>query len=293
MANPSMVPATSATRRAKLVLADHRAEAIQHERLNPVNPKRGLAKNHTGLAGSGATPSMGLSQFRGGSKKSEAHMMGCALGKHIKGLHGSSFHKDFLHGMGAVDDDEEPEGYVREKLRFDESGHRIPNTGDVNETRSAQATKNYEEKMSPSERAFRTMNKGLIEVGHMGLDKAGSVIPGSEKVAEAVRGLLPKRGSAHFSEKQRATMELSQKKAGRTHNNGPGLLSGNVDGVRGGANTGAYEGHGHSASSYSRVKRMVGAGVSARASLVKKVMAEHGLSMIEASKYVKAHGLKW
>jgi hypothetical protein len=36
---------------------------------------------------------------------------------------------------------------------------------------------------------------------------------------------------------------------------------------------------------------MVGAGVSARASLVKKVMAEKGLNMIQASKYVKEHNL--
>ena len=32
-------------------------------------------------------------------------------------------------------------------------------------------------------------------------------------------------------------------------------------------------------------------GKAARAAIVKKVMAEKGLSMIEASKYVKAHGL--
>lgn len=38
-------------------------------------------------------------------------------------------------------------------------------------------------------------------------------------------------------------------------------------------------------------KRMVGGAVSARAAIVKKVMAEHGMKMIEASKYVKAHGL--
>jgi hypothetical protein len=38
-------------------------------------------------------------------------------------------------------------------------------------------------------------------------------------------------------------------------------------------------------------KRMVGGAVSARAAIVKKVMAEKGMKMIEASKYVKAHGL--
>jgi len=38
-------------------------------------------------------------------------------------------------------------------------------------------------------------------------------------------------------------------------------------------------------------KRMCGAGTAKRAEIVKRVMAEKGLKMIEASKYVKAHGL--
>jgi hypothetical protein len=42
-----------------------------------------------------------------------------------------------------------------------------------------------------------------------------------------------------------------------------------------------------------KVKRVVGEndGRRARAAIVKKVMSEKGLSMIEASKYVKEHGL--
>ena len=38
-------------------------------------------------------------------------------------------------------------------------------------------------------------------------------------------------------------------------------------------------------------KAVSGGGRSARAAIVKKVMAEKGLKMIEASKYVKEHGL--
>jgi hypothetical protein len=67
----------------------------------------------------------------------------------------------------------------------------------------------------------------------------------------------------------------------------------------GGANTGAYEGHGNLMEGGmlgqdghgQKKKRMVGAGVKARADLVRKVMAEKGLKMIEASKYVKEHNL--
>ena len=38
---------------------------------------------------------------------------------------------------------------------------------------------------------------------------------------------------------------------------------------------------------------MTGSGKKARAALVKKIMAEKGLKMVEASKYIKEHGLKW
>ena len=264
-----MVVATSATRKAHRMLADARAMEEQHERHNPVNPKSQLMKNKNGVGGmpvrgSGATPSMGLSQFRGGKKhtlldhledpmmgfgtkkgmvrktarkayepSSEAHEMGKHLASHIMSLHGGAFHKEFAMGF---------------------SDHK--------------------------------------------------------PVPEA----------------QRAKMMLGQTKKGRSRNNGVPLLSGNVDGVvsggnhygeescsdeemEGGANTGAYEGHGLASSLRKMTasmkgkgmlgeaghgmapKRMVGAGVSARAKIVKEVMAEQGLSMIEASKYVKAHGL--
>ena len=60
-------------------------------------------------------------------------------------------------------------------------------------------------------------------------------------------------------------------------------------GRHGGMDTGAYEGEGRK----KKVKRAVGAtdGRRKRAEIVKKVMGEKGLSMVEASKYVKEHGL--
>jgi len=101
-----------------------------------------------------------------------------------------------------------------------------------------------------------------------------------------------------FSSSQRKNMMMKEKMSGRNRSEGPPLLSGNVDGVwsggdmrsqpmpvpdtnlslsSGGALTGQYLGQGK--------KR------NARAELVKKIMKEKGLKMIEASKYVKAHGL--
>lgn len=113
-------------RAQKLALADHRALEEQAERLNPIAPS---------LRGKGATPSTGLSQFRGGKTRKaksmsaiidkdeaahpslyisemddEAEMpsgeydgaaraQGAALAAHLKSLRGGAFHKEFVDGM--------------------------------------------------------------------------------------------------------------------------------------------------------------------------------------------------
>lgn len=92
-------------RQARKALADLRAMEEEGERLNPVNPKKEIM-------GRGATPSMGLSQFRGGgdleivhhasdSDSDEEHALeaGRMLGEHIKGLHGAGYLKKFHAGM--------------------------------------------------------------------------------------------------------------------------------------------------------------------------------------------------
>jgi hypothetical protein len=90
-------------REARLALADQRALEEQEARTNPLNPIRG----------GGATPSMGLSQFRGGKKSkkvvcedsssdeemSEAYGQGRHLYAHLHGLHGSGYADDFRAGM--------------------------------------------------------------------------------------------------------------------------------------------------------------------------------------------------
>jgi len=73
----------------------------EEERENPVNPKKLLSnRRQDGMAirGQGATPSMGLSQFRGGAK-SEAYEMGHHLGAHLSRIHGGAYHKQFCDGM--------------------------------------------------------------------------------------------------------------------------------------------------------------------------------------------------
>lgn len=229
-------------------MADSRAMAEQKERYNPVNPKKELMSGYTGMGhcvGGSATPSMGLSQYRGGKNKlSEAHMMGQHLSKHIHELHGAGFWSDFGDGF---------------------------------------------------KKGFMGVMKPALAVG--------SMIPGQIGMASQIAsGGLNALGMGH-SEEQRAVEQMSKKRLGRSRNKSDvPLLSGNINGNRGGnlmeggSNTGAYEGHGlhefrDKVKALSKAKRVVGAGVSARASLVKKVMGEQGLNMIQASKYVKEHNL--
>ena len=240
-------------RRVGKMRGDMRALEIQANdpRTNPIT-----GGSNGRMIGAGATPSMGLSQFRGGGTRkgmmrktarkayesmprNEAHMMGEALSKHIHDLHGAGFWSDFGNG-------------------------------------------------------FKKGFTGTLDFLSPAIEKA---VPGFSKHYETGKKIL----GFGASESQRAATMLGMKKKGRSRNNGPALLSGNVDGVFsggshdsdygsesesdnecGGANTGAYEGHG----------RMVGGRKpNARAAIVKKVMAEKGMKMIEASKYVKEHGL--
>lgn len=320
---------TSLVRKQHLAMAQSRAVEEEAERYNPVNPKEmthNRKENANRLSGQGATPSMGLSQYRGGKKHtlvdhlnapnkgfgtgagehSEAHEMGKHLGTHLKNLHGGAFHKAFLHGMGRVDDDAEPEGYTRPETQFDEEGFRVPSSGTVNEVRRAAANKNYMDKASTKEKLAQGALGVLSKAGKKAAQNLHKVIPGSEEVGQTISDLIPNVGSGSVS---RAKTILGQKKPGRTHNNGVPLLSGNVDGVRSGGGemltqplpisgtnlllsgssmTGAYEGQGKT-----KLKRVVGAGDGRRkrAEVVKRVMKEKGMKMIEASKYVKQHNL--
>ena len=63
--------------------------------------------------------------------------------------------------------------------------------------------------------------------------------------------------------------------------------------IEGSGMTGAYEGQGQGRRKTKQQKRMVGGndGRRKRADIVKRIMKEKGLKMIEASKYVKQHNL--
>jgi hypothetical protein len=261
----------------------------QMERSNPVR-------------GSGAVPSMGLSQYcgganslqypdrmgdimegrdvssdpmvsrvkrRGGSKKmSEAMAMGLHLGKHLHSLHGGSFHKQFAEGVcrgGAWWDFLDPS-----KNGVGDAFNKVKN-----------------EFVNPD-----SMLRGTIlpEAGDIAgkVAAATAFIPGlGEVVAPVAAGI-----------KAAATANNMAKGVGLGRHRGGGLLGQDGHGVRVGAGkggslygvaspTGAYEGKGK--------KRRAPAGPSdgrrARAEIVKRIMREKKMSMIEASKYVKQHNL--
>lgn len=84
----SLMRATMKQNRAeRKAMADSRAMEEQMERENP-------------LSGSGATPSMGLSQVRGGKKMMKnAAAQGKMLMEHLGSLHGSGYAKQFHEGM--------------------------------------------------------------------------------------------------------------------------------------------------------------------------------------------------
>ena len=210
-------PIPSARRRVK-ALADARAMEEQMERENPIH-------------GAGATPSMGLSQFRGGRKSlakkiaaaeaatpslyieemdqeaempsgeydgAGAHAQGKHLAEHIHKLRGGAFLKDFARGLHSVGS-----GYDTGKY---EGEGKMRGGGPI-------------------------IGSGKLVISHGGEEEECSESDKEEMVGKGRRRARPKR-----------------------------MVSA-TDGRR------------------------------KRAEIVRKVMTEKGLSMIEASKYVKANGL--
>jgi hypothetical protein len=226
-------------RRAAKALGDIRALEEEDERMNPIH-------------GGGATPSMGLSQFRGGYGMDEcddrgeigggrrlyhpthAHKMGHHLSSHLHRIHGAGWWDDFKSGFNSV---VAPVAGVAKKL--------LPMAG-----------------------PYGTAASGILEsLGygrHHGEGMSGAY-EGKGSEDQDMRSLLgrpsadggPRHGVRRLPDKARPPLHLHAVEGGRRHRK----PAGPNDGRR------------------------------KRAEIVKKVMAQHGLSMIAASKYVKEHGL--
>ena len=242
-------------RLAGRMLGNMRALQEEDERENPIT-------------GRGATPSMGLSQFRGGrtqrvveggeemvggrrkrvSRKkmamNEAMLMGQELGRHLHGLHGGAYHRDFCEGM------------VRGAGFFDDVG-------------------NFFTKTLPSQ--FTDPNSFT----------RGTLLPTASEVSKYAAPFLDVAGTAVGAPGVGTMLSTGLNTAQSVNKGAKDLGFGRRRGGASISKTGHTEGAG--------TKRRAPAGASdgrrRRADIVKKVMSQKGLSMIEASRYVKQHNL--
>jgi hypothetical protein len=333
------------------MLADHRAMEEQMERHNPVNPKRLLhnsREDHMRLSGAGATPSMGLSQIRGGglfnhnpfdsmmgtevikpikvgkgtkkgqmrktarrayeSPRTEAMEMGLHLGKHLHDLHGGAFHKDFAEGVlkgGAWWDFLDPNkngvgnafNTVKHEFVDSDSGLRqgLSKAGDAVVDAGKAVGNQFTDPNSvlrgtvlPAAAKYSAYAAPVLDVAGtaFGVPGAGEMLTAGLNAANTANTVAKNFGYGRRRRRGGSMLSQAMPIAGTNMSLGNPMMGGSM--------TGAYEGQGLLGMTQKHggmVRRMVGAGVSKRAEIVKKVMKEKGCSMNEASKYVKAHGL--
>lgn len=287
-------------RAARKAMADSRAMEEQMERENP-------------LSGSGATPSMGLSQVRGGKKMmNNAAAQGKQLMEHLASLHGSGYAKQFHEGMKGA-------GF------FSQLGHSLSDVAgmfglgkksDCYEKKGGLHTGRYEgEGMKGgylgmvalalpllskllgagkmSQGAHDAMKK-MIE-DHEKKHHSGKMEGGFMGLAMMALPLISKLLGAGEMTKGAADQLKRMMKKGDMKGSGRVVGAGHCDGGRmgpvpyGRPQKPVMELMGDG----KKEKRVVGAGDGRRkrAEVVRKVMAEKGMKMIEASKYVKEHGL--
>jgi len=281
------------------------------------------SERHNPVRGRGATPSMGLSQHRGGRKQraksesdeemegggflssllpgplgsvasmfglghpdervvgagrrgcgtggmSEATQMGLHLGKHLHGLHGAGFWSDFGDGFMSV---------IRPVAGIAKSV--LPMMGPEGMAASGVMGALGMGHGKRGARGRPRKGAGVLKITHGGAtnsDTGAYYGHGREREDKAMMGM--------------GTGGMMLGQDGHGMRRGGGFLSdlgipvvsdlAGMVGLGTGAGTGGRRRRAPAGPSDGRRKR---------AEVVKKVMAEQGLSMIEASKYVKAHGL--
>jgi hypothetical protein len=317
-------------RLARKQMADMRALEEEAERMNPIS-------------GAGATPSMGLSQFRGGRSKKmskiakmeamspsihneeedemaempsgeygNAGMAGGAkaqgehLMKHLHKLHGGEFAKNFHAGMsmamkGGINTGRyEGEGEMRGGFWGALASLAAPLIGSL--FGKGKMTKEaHDELMALCKRGAGTGAGDEMRGGFWGalaslaVPLIGKLFGKGQMTKDAHDELV-----ACFSQKEK---KGKMKGGSRMVGAGPfspmalkmilprkeaGIVEGGADITH--DEMMALE---SVAKKHKKPKRVVGAGDGRRkrADIVKKVMADKGMSMIEASKYVKEHGL--
>lgn len=228
-------------------------------------------------------------EHEGHMPHSEAMEMGLHLGKHLHGLHGGAFHKEFA------------EGVLRGGFGWGDIGDFFTKTiPSAAETVGNAVAGQFTDPNSvlrgtvlPAAAKYSAYAAPVLDVAGtaVGVPGAGTMLTTGLNAANTANNVAkglgygrrrgrPRKGGNMLS----APMPIA----------GTNMLLGNEDMAgQGGSMTGAYDGQGKRKAVMrgGMTRRVVGAGVSKRAEIVKKVMKEKGCSMIEASKYVKAHGL--
>jgi len=312
-------------RKAGKMRGDMRAMEEQHT-LPQSNPVRGGS----------ATPSMGLSQFRGGgllgqdghgmrrmvgsgtggrnNKVEEAHRLGRALNLHLHNTHGAGYSRAFSHGCsgGAWYDFLDPNKNGVSNA-FQKVGNEFTNPDSVLRRGATDVGQKVGHEFTDSNSMLR--GQILPEAAKYAsyaapvLDVAGTAVglPGAGTMLS--RGL----SAAQYANQGAKALGYGRRGCGTgagklviTH--GAGRERDDVAMMRGGydsdsdedmeggqsfanpssmAMSGAYQGQGRK----KRASAGPNDGRRKRAEIVKKVMAQKGMKMIEASKYVKEHGL--
>ena len=223
------------------------------------------------VRGGGATPSMGLSQFRGGGdmgrvvgagkgKKGEAMRMGQALGSHINQLHGGGFFDDFKRGFDSV---VAPVAGIAKTLLPMAGPQGMLASGVINALGYGRHSA-YDRR-----RTGCGTGGGQLMITH----GAGRERDDVEMLSGRGYG-MGYSGCGEKSDSEEEEMEGGQSFAN------PSSMS----------MSGAYQGQG-TGGRRRRASAGPNDGRRKRAEIVKRVMAEKGMKMIEASKYVKANGL--
>ena len=254
-------------RKERAALADLRALEEQAERANPIAPsvKRKQVK------GAGATPSTGLSQKRGGRKAPSLKKMEAKM---TPSLHNAEMGEMALMPSGEYD------GAGKHTL-MDHLAAPMKGFGDY-----LHAFESAGKEAAPAMTKAKKVLPGAVKKGGMKTGKYEG------------EGATPSVGLSQF----RGGMAMGQvvgsgkpKKAKAAPAPSPVMSEGESDCEDDMAKAvgGAVKMECEVASSGKKKRASAGPndGRRKRAEIVRKVMADKGLSMIEASKYVKAHGL--
>lgn len=317
-------------RMAHKAMADARAMEEEAERMNPIH-------------GAGATPSMGLSQFRGGAKKlakriakmeaetpsmaqteedamavmpsgeydgagkhkSEAMAQGSQLGQHLHRLHGGAYVKEFMEGMGMAGGAQTGAYEGEGKLTITHGGAKKKAEAPAMEGGFLGALLSAAVPLIGSLFGKGEMKKSA----HTALMKHFNKKPRSKKpelqggfwgslLSAAVPLIGSLFGKGAMTQKAHDDLVAMVKKHEGKGMSGAGRMVGAGRVVGAGKMKVEMESDSEEETAMPSPKapkkrRVVseGDGRRKRAEIVRKVMKEKGMKMIEASKYVKEHGL--